>query len=340
MFGKTLLLCFILAMSASAALAAYLDFDGDGKTDYSVIRNPATMNDQIRWYVHNGTQVVHFDVRWGVLGDRPVPCDYDGDGRTDIAIWRPVSTGQPSGNAFFWIILSSTGQGVIEDFGQQGDDPTVVGDYDGDGFCDLAVYRRGAAIGDQSSWYYRGSLNNPNRVITSVPWGQNSSILFGFDLPVPGDFDGDGKNDFVIRRDFGNGVSQLWYLQSTAGVAVQLFGLTGDVVYPGDYDGDGKTDLALVRPNSSEGRYNWFIRRSTGGIEYASFGFFGGMGIDAITPGDYDGDGIFDLSIWRSTPPGTPARFWYQSTLTPGLGPTMNWGLQFDQPLADIFNGH
>jgi len=50
------------------------------------------------------------------------------------------------------------------------------------------------------------------------------------DLPVPGDYDGDGKFDAAVFRPPG----ATWYVQrSTAGILITNFGLTGDQPLPG-----------------------------------------------------------------------------------------------------------
>ena len=79
------------------------------------------------------------------------------------------------------------------------------------------------------------------------------------DVPVPADYDGDGKSDVAVYRPSAG----IWYiLQSTTNFAVPVsyqWGLPGDTPVPGDYDSDGKSDPAVYRPSTG----TWFILRST-----------------------------------------------------------------------------
>lgn len=303
-----------------------VDFNGDGKTDFAVVRNTGGgAGGQIIWFINwNGTAAVQ-TAAWGIATDAFVPADYDGDNKTDIAVWRGVSTDQPSGNAFFYILQSSNNTVRIEDFGQTGDRPGVVGDYDGDGKAEVAVYRPGATAGAQSTWFYRGSLNNPGGAITFVPWGVNG------DFTAPGDYDGDGKNDFVVQRSAGGGQGLFWFLQSTAGIKSEIFGTSTDFIAAGDYDADGKTDLAIVR--GSAGTLQWWHRRSSDGATVGAT--FGASATDFPVPGDYDGDGKTDPGVWRpSATPGQSA-FWYLGS-TSGAA-TAQWGQSGDYPVANTF---
>jgi Calx-beta domain/FG-GAP-like repeat len=277
---------------------APVDFNGDGKTDFAVVRNigagTSGATNQLRWFYNlSGTPgIVARD--FGIATDRFVAEDFDGDGRDDITIWRP---GAATVAAFF--ILRSTDNTVqVSTFGQTGDDPSVVGDYDGDNKADVAVYRTGA----QSTWFYRGSLNNPAGNITFVPFGATG------DFPAPGDYDGDGRNDFVIQRPAAVAASQsnFWLRQTTAGNAVVPFGLGTDVIIPGDYDGDGKTDIATAR--GAAGAIQWQWQPSSGGA--IQFRTFGASATDSIVQGDYDGDGKTEIAVWR---PAT-GTFWTLAT--------------------------
>ncbi|CAN5367919.1 hypothetical protein BH10ACI2_BH10ACI2_19970 [soil metagenome] len=280
----------------------FMDFDGDGKSDAGVFRPTGG-----EWYVNRST-AGFLAGQWGVSTDKPTPADFDGDDKTDIAVWREAG---PGASAFF-ILLSSTNTVRAEQFGQAGDDPVAVGDWDGDGKADEAVYRD-SAFGSQSFFYYRGSLNNPDGIITYYPWGMTG------DKAVRGDFDGDGKNDpAVFRPSIG-----AWFIaQSSNGtVKVDLWGLAGDNLVPADYDGDGKTDIAVFRNGV------WYIRQSSNGQNFISQW---GLATDTLAPADYDGDGKTDLAIYRN------GNWWIRQSNS-GTFKVASWGLATDVPLQSVY---
>jgi len=302
-----------------------IDFNGDGKSDFSVVRNTGGgATGQVTWFINLGGTATTYASAWGIATDFFTPVDFDGDNKTDIAVWRPISSEQPSGNAFFYILQSSNNTVRIEDFGQSGDDPSVVDDYNGDGKADLAVYRPGANAGQQSTWFYRTTANGP---VNYVPWGQNG------DFPAPGDYDGDGKADFVIQRSNGGNQARFWMLQTTAGFESVVFGTPADVIVPGDYDGDGKTDIATIR--AIGGSIVWFLRASsTGAISQTAWG---NSATDFVTHADYDGDGKTDYAIWRGgATPGAGA-FWVLGSTSGAY--SVPFGSTGDYPIAN-YNRH
>lgn len=271
---------------------AAFDFDGDGRSDISVFRSSERV-----WYLLRST-AGFTGLHWGLSTDVISPADYDGDLKTDIAVWRPSD-----GN--FYILNSFDSSVRIENFGLAGDIPTG-GDWDADGKADVAVYRSGA----QSTFYYRGSMGNPQGNISSIPWGTNG------DKPVAGDYDGDGRADAAVYR------AGIWYIRTSSNgqLSASNFGLADDVLVPADYDGDGKTDVAVFRNGL------WYLLRSAQG--FAAFQF--GVANDVPTPADYDGDGRADASIFRN------GIWWIMKSQSGALeaGP---FGLGSDKPIASAF---
>ena len=313
-----------------------LDFNGDGKTDFSVTRNTGGgPNGQLTWFnCFNGVAdpACRQFAAFGLATDFVVPADYDGDGKSDIAVWRPGA----SGVAAFYILQSQTNTVRTDVFGQNGDDPTVVADYTGDGKADAAVYRIGASPGQQSFWYYRASNGPFIGLIVYEQWGFNNGSSIGGDFAAPGDYDGDGKSDFMVQRDNGGGSAIFWLrTNGTNNVTSAVWGNRTDTVVPGDYDGDGKTDIAVARFFIG-GAVNWYVRRSTTpSMPFTLYSTFGLGDTDFPVQGDYDGDGKTDVAVWR--PNADPsANFFYYSGSTSGFT-AFEWGQNGDYPNANAY---
>jgi len=261
--AATALRGFAVRSGSPASGRTSLDYDGDGRADYSVFRLSTGT-----FYINRSSNNSFFTAQFGISTDVQVPGDYDGDGRADIAVWRPS-------NGVFYVLKSSDGAVQYYQFGTEGDEP-VARDYDGDGKTDFAVVRR---INGYLVWYINLSATNTFRV-----------EVFGLDNDVtaPGDYDGDGRFDLGTYR---NGT--FFYQRSTLGFGSTQWGQAGDLVAPGDYDGDGKTDFVVIRQGTN---YVWYILRSSdGGFSTSTFG----QKPDFPTQADYDGDGKTDVSVWR-----------------------------------------
>jgi hypothetical protein len=255
-----------------------VDLTGDNRTDYTLTRNSGTTK---TWFTIPNPTGAPSGVQFGNATDTNVPEDYDGDGRTDIAVWRPGAL------AYFYILQSSTNTVRIEQFGQTGDDPTIIGDYDGDGRADPAVYRPGTG-GGSSFFYYRASTATGAGNITGIPFG------IAGDKPYPGDFDGDRRYDAsVVRNNGGN--AQIFQRRSTQGFFVTNYGLFSDRFVTADYDGDSRNDLVVIRDNG--GALTWYVSTSVTN-QFVALNY-GTTATDTPAPGDYDGDSRTDFGVYR-----------------------------------------
>ena len=157
-----------------------------------------------------------------------------------------------------------------------------AGDFDGDGWTDVAVYRP-----DSGTWFSLDSSAD-NQAYRYRGWGVQAES----DTPVRGDFDGDGILDPVVFRP-ANGT---WFILKSASNYTDWqwfgWGTSTDTLVPGDYDGDGITDAAVYRPSNG----TWYIRPSSGA---SSWQLVFGEASDIPVPADFDGDGKTDIAVYR-----------------------------------------
>ncbi|MEO7509706.1 MAG: FG-GAP-like repeat-containing protein, partial [Pyrinomonadaceae bacterium] len=292
---------------------ASLDFDGDGKTDYAVVRDsglpqPNGLNDPTASDSDQDNEPSA--PRDGTLGSmhRGYYFKLPGE-KFDPLMPRLERPNAAAANQLRWLINTS---GPTADlnilFGTLNDFP-VPADYDGDGICDVAVWTGG--VGAQ----FR-VLTSASGFVTTVTYtlGNASS-----DPSVIGDYDGDGKADPAIMNA---NTGQFTYLggatHATSVTVTPVGAFGGGFPIPGDYDGDGKYDFVLETRdglNPTQAHFYQWINDGTL-TPAAATNFVFGNYRDVIIPGDYDGDGKTDIGVasiivnpvaWRIrvTPTGT-----------------------------------
>jgi len=265
------------------------DHDGDGMDDPALFSS--RRNEWLSRPSSSGTDI-SVPTPFGLPADTPllpVIADFDGDGIDDPAAYDPDgSSGAPPGS---WYFRKSTKGIDTAVFGYPGTVP-VVGDFDGDNTDDFGCYDADGHLGEApGTWYFMRSTA-----------GGTGPLSLGYPgtVPVVGDFDGDGIDDYGVYDDVGRfgHPSGLWsFMLSTHGFMTAQFGYEGTVPFCGDFDGDGMSDYGVydasgsaqhgVRPGS------WFLMRSTDGFESKEFGYDGTVPV----VGDFDGDGIDDYGF-------------------------------------------
>jgi hypothetical protein len=222
---------------------------------------------------------------------------------------------------------------------QEGDfRKTVVGDFNGDGRTDLVLLDD-----SQLSLYLAANRTvGPNDPITGRPprpvsavleptWYRTGSILSplgprlwsitGSDILLPGDFDGDGKDDLYVVNLTGRTVPFLGLLRSTGSGFEAITRYAGrlpgwgemrkhDEFYVADFDGDGRKDLLVFNGRDWEQPHLSMLRSSGFTLEHVHrYDRFLPDGVamgrhEKLLIGDFNGDGRADVAFhnaqdWR-----------------------------------------
>ncbi len=158
---------------------------------------------------------------------------------------------------FNWYCLPSAAGGLGSggavsgptQFGLTGDQP-IMGDFDGDGFTDIGVYRQAGG-----NIYWNGSAGGVMGAgglgpIGQIGAGATDSLLIG-------NLNGDAFDDAVMVRQTGAGLIQWFGLINDGtgfldyfndGTTIVSFGLDGtDVPFLEDINGDGMDDIGIIR---------------------------------------------------------------------------------------------
>ena len=290
------------------------------------------------------------------------PEDFDGDGYSDLAVGVPyenVGTTTDAGSVSVLYGTSDNGlSGIGDQYWQQNflDGSTAeafdqfgmalaVGDFDGDGFFDLAIgvpYENVGSIGGAGavniiygSELGLGAAGNQywNQNEPGMAGGAEANDHFGWALAA-GDFDGDGYDDLAIGipdEDIGSTVDaggmmvmygsgdglaaadRVWNMAGAAEAGARY----GKALAAGDFDGDGRDDLAVGIPREDLGSIKdagavqlyyggasglvkrpevndlWHQDRSSVADTADEYDFFG----LALTTGDFNADGYADLVV-------------------------------------------
>jgi len=273
------------------------DFNGDGRSDYLLAKE-----DKQYVFLSNGdgTFTSQTNTIWRyftyILGDfTPVFGDFDGDGKSDYLLLsgHQQYLHRSNGDGTFTVTEVNLTNGW--NFGDVKSNYLVVGgDFNADGRSDYLLAK------EDKQYVFLSNGNGTFSPQLNTIWRYFTYILGDF-TPVFGDFDGDGKTDYLllsghqqyVHKSNGDGTFTVTEVNLTNG---WNFGnvKTQYHVLGGDFDGDGKTDYVLTKDANqyvflSKGDGTFVHQLNTHpawGLSYSDF---------IATSGDFNGDGRTDL---------------------------------------------
>ncbi|WP_020118578.1 FG-GAP and VCBS repeat-containing protein [Streptomyces canus] len=318
-----------LAGSAAAAesKAVQDDFNGDGYKDLAVGAPIATIGGKRgAGYVtvmYGGPHGLTKDGRTiisrstsGIPGDPAAgenfgyqlsTGDLDGDGRTDLIIGQADSNRDA---VVVWGAKEGLSGGVSVPAAT-----TQAGDFDGDSWPDLVLFRGGRAPGDDplgtEATVWRGPISRDGKPTATQEFGSTKVEPFDVMYAAAGDVNGDGRDDLALTVYTGDGgVGSQLYLANASGGGFTYADSpagSGQVAF-GDVNGDGFGDVVRGVPNDSSVTV---ALGSASGLKPASTwksysqdteGVPGGKEEDdrfgdAVTAGDVNNDGYADVAV-------------------------------------------
>jgi len=165
-----------------------------------------------------------------------------------------------------------------------------------------------------------------------------STFYFGNpgDLPFMGDWNGDGVETPGLYRQSDGFV----YLRNTntQGNADRefFFGNPGDVPLAGDFNGDGHDTVSIWRPSEARIYVINDLGVDGGGLGAAEFSYLFGSPGDTPFVGDFDGDGVDTVGLYRPS----DGFVYFRNSLTAGEADlSFFYGLPGDQILVGDWDG-
>jgi RHS repeat-associated protein len=296
----------------------FSDFDGDGTED--IMLPNININDQLigvmRYQnIAASEPGVEVNISGGTFYNNYLPQnrqigirqgDFNGDGRTDIlGILRSNLANNSTTQAQVRILFGGTSDwvtvhGSIDDW-ILADQITIL-DVNGDGKDDIVKTR---------------DIYTDVFTVNAIPgWGPTTTKLFSTQqirkdqLQFPGDFNGDGLADILIRWSKTNNNSS-WSVMASTGTGFLEFPLPNfwsasgvpnidqynndDILIIGDFDLNGKSDIHF-RNNSGTAYSYWAVGDGIFKMQnLGPFHTYFGTAANSILLGDVSGDGVLEV---------------------------------------------
>ncbi len=164
------------------------------------------------------------------------------------------------------------------------------GDFNGDGFAMLAIETSdatGTAPTASVTIYQNGE-----------PWGLGLTLDPGWDVVGVGDFNADGRDDFLRVNEEGYVVGQMANENGIFSPQVLNFkGAGWDILGTGDFNGNGSGDVLVANPNGASETVG-LLGYWESGVTWTLINGYSAEW-ECVSTGDFNGDGKCDM-LWRN----------------------------------------
>ncbi len=304
------------------------DYNGDGKADVFTIDNKDVNDGNYSgWTLQTNDGNGNFVATSGdfSIDESKIlemcAVDLNGDGREDLIIKEDIGVTYWNGllyrtDKYHYAISTGNSFNPLIEIGNAQNstlyykiDSKTIGDFNGDGLCDILLIHNTAGYWSVYSFTYNNGNLNP---LTRNGYGQFSSFSNDTKRMVS-DLNGDGIAEILTIDDNGTTAYHL-NGSSFSQVYYSGFPVSAHNLQVGDFNGDRKTDFFVYGFNNVDWSV-WQINLSNGsGLETNYIpAIKSNLKDDIVRTGDFNGDGCTDLMVTASSDDGWSGHYYYVS---------------------------
>ncbi len=321
---------------SSRELVCTGDFNGDGRTDVLLV---SSLNQYYQLFVYLGKTDGKFNEAVCLTSSREsytlenpahyFVSDVNGDGKDDFVIeyltpstssaegyQRNILAYQGKAQSPYLTDAASDALAVKDSVGLR--HPAYMGDFNGDGYADMAVSYV-SSTNKQQFWVYAGNAGGTFAAGVNITTSVVNNYSINYSQMVVADTNNNGTDDIVMLLENQSGTKRLIVFQGSATgsffqtssniVLSDTYGFDHtDPIFAGDVNGDGRSDVTVHWVNNGKRQLLVYAANANGaysatGVNYASTNSHDpAVYAGSFFVGDVNGDGRDDFIVkWKSS---------------------------------------